>query len=888
MNKHFVYFLSFVFGLMMLSNTASAQYALSGTCGRRIQFNDDSTNLQWSVDTVQRVLTITGNGRMYDYDMDTKAPWYPWRNKIYVLSIGDGVTHIGSYAMYYLEQMDSIRWGNAVITIRENAFNHCTKLRNAIFPFNLESIESYAFYDCSNLRIVKTGNKLRTIGSYAFRYCSRIQTIDFGDAPVVIGNRSFYNSQSLKSLRGSRIKSIDNYAFYNCDSLECLFLGDSLLRINSCAFYGCHSLRGLHLPSTLTTIGGDCFAYAYVLDTITVDPANTIYNSNDNCNAVMQTSNNTLVLGCRRTIIPSLTLSIGSYAFCGCVGLQSVALPNGLVSIGNNAFNGCSSLLTVNLPNSVTTVDCDAFDNCSSLLNPIFNSKLFARLPHNYHGIYTIPESIEIVCCGAFRNCDNLTSVSVPLSVSAVKNYAFYDCDSLLSVTLPDSLASLGSYAFRNCRTLSSISIPSLVRRIESYTFENCSKLQNATLSDSLRTIDSYAFQNCTVLPSIVIPDKVTEINTFAFRYCSALTSITFPASLSRLGRGVIEGCTNLSTIIWNVKHSTISTDDTNHPFTGVRPQISNFVFGDSVRVLPGYLCYNMTNLTSLSLGCNMDSIGEKVFEGCRGIKTIYWNVRNYKDPIIYSKAPFYGIRDSVNSFIFGDSVQHIPAYICHGMSRLHKVYIPAKVSSIGDYAFRYLGVLDSISVDPANTHYDSRGGCNALMETSTNLLMLGCYKTQIPTNTQGIDAYAFRNVRNLPTVTLPPSVTFVGKEAFNGCVDLKNLTLSNNIGTINDYAFQDCDSLYGVTLPDSLWFIGLRAFANCSHIFRTSGYPRNDIYWHVLSYLRAMPEHHRLPQRSCLARFRHTCRGTLLQYTHRPSERLFFRARIYSSTARL
>ena len=945
MKKH--YFLTFLWVLLLIwtapATNVQAQ-ALSGSCGRRIHFNDDSTNLMWQVDTAQRVLTITGSGRMYDYDWDTKGPWHHWRNYIDRLVLPDGLTIIGTLAMYDLYRLDSIQWGSTVRIIRDEAFRECRGLTKLTLPISLDSILTRTFYACSsmqtmntgdglryigyeafngcyNLRTIHTGIDLRYIDGYAFSSCSSLQTVDFGDSPVTVGYSAFCYPNSLKTVTGNRIKSIGSSSFYNCNNLETLHLGDSITSIESWAFYSCSSLRNLHLPATLTNIyGGDCFAHSHVLDTITVDPGNPTFNSAGDCNAVMRTSDNTLVIGCRRTSIPSSTKKIGSHAFDGCTGLSSVALPSGVTTIENNGFSSCyslqsvslpigltymgnyafagcsslqsiilpegltslgsyvfsnctslqsivvpgslqslpyeafsycsglqsvtlqeglmyigsrafidcSSLQTVSLPNSVTSIDCDVFNGCSSLTQPIYNNKLFARLPMSYAGAYTIPDNIERICCTALHECNRLTSINCPPSVKSIGNYAFYSCDSLQSVTMPDSLNTLSTGAFEYCRSLTSINVPNMVTIIEPYTFHGCQNLQTVTLPDNLNSIGYQAFDNCRSLLSIIIPDPVVTINWRAFVYCSSLTSITFPANLTNLGENLLEGCTNLSTIIWNVRQSnSFSGYDYNHPFSGVRNQITTFTFGDSVQVLPGYLCYNMINLTSLSLGCNMDSIGEKVFDGCKNIKSIHWNARNFKDPKMYYETPFYSLRDSITTFTFGDSVRHIPAYLCHSMSLLHEVHIPKNVSSIGDYAFRYLGVLDSISVAPANIYYDSRGGCNALMETATNLLMLGCYKTQIPTNTEGIDACAFRNVRKLNTVNLPPSVTFIGKEAFNGCKDLKYLTLSKRIGAINDYAFQDCDSLYNITLPDSLWFIGLRAFANCSHI-QTITLPEN------------------------------------------------------------
>ena len=840
MNKHiYLSLIGGLFFLIMPAMRAHAQYPLYGYCGRETVYNNDSTNLFWQVDTTSRVLTITGVGRMFDYDTDTKAPWYPWRNYIERIVLPNGLTEIGTYAMYDLDRMDSIRWGGSLTTIRNHAFENCDILSHLFLPESLVTIKEYAFSYCNRLKRLQMGGKVEVIESMAFVPTDSIETIDFGNSPTNIGYSAFaypwWNSykNNLISIRAKKIKSIGSYAFFYCPNLVSLQLGDSIERIEGECFYHCSSLPSVHFPASLNYIEGSSFSYSYVLDTITVDPLNSAYNSDGNCNAVMRTSDNVLILGCKSTIIPSATTRIESYAFRGCIGLQtlnlpfnigsigvvafqdcsglqtvsfsdnltnieerafencnsltSLVLPEGLLHIGDHAFSLCTNLQSINVPNSVNSIDCHAFYECRKLTQPVYNNTLFARMPHNYSGTYTIPSHIQKVCCGAFHECDSITIVHIPNSVKEIGQETFLGCDNLQSITL----------------------------------------------SDSITNIPYRLFGDCYSLQSVVIPDAVTQIGSNAFDNCRSLSSLSFPANLTSIEYAIVDGCNKLTNITWNCKDARLAwifydnyyKDNIHnymwsyHPFYSIHQQITSFTFGDSVQVIPRYLCYGMENLTSLAFGYKVDSIEQDVFEGCQRVKSIHWNARNFKTPRLYVNAPFYPIRDSITSFAFGDSVRHIPAYLCHSMSGLHEVHIPKNVSSIGDFAFRYLGVLDSISVDPANTHYDSRGNCNALMETSSNLLMLGCYKTQIPANTQGIDACAFRNVRNLPTVTLPPSVTFIGKEAFNGCINLKNLTLSKNIGTINDYAFQDCDSLYNITLPDSLWYIGMRAFANCTHL---------------------------------------------------------------------
>ena len=797
--KH-IYFLCTCL-LLMSAGSLSAATAdpLEGVCGRRAQYNQDSTNLRWKVDTTAHTLTITGKGRMRDYDTDTKAPWYPWRNYIYQAIFRNGMTTVGSYAMYQLGKLTDIQWGNTETIIYNYAFYGCSSLPQLIFPASLTSICSFAFWQCSSLKSVQMGDKVKTVGQCAFWFCSNIETVDFGNSPATIDVQAFKPASSLVTIKSKRIKYIGGSAFDGCKNLINLQLGDSLERIDDLAFQNCNSLQSVHFPATLTyqDFFPTSFKYCYALDKITVDPANPKYDSRNNCNAVIRTADSTLVFGCAKTIIPAETKHIGANAFYSCIRLESLHLPENIISIGEQAFRGCLHLSSVYLPNSVTSIDCEIFLGCDALKTPVYNTTYFVFLPTDYEGTYTIPGTPKKVACGAFENCKKITSVQIPNSVTAVNGNAFMNCISLYLQPLPNELTFLGSSAFNGCSSLSSIIIPK-----------------------GINTIYASTFKGCSTLPSIIIPDAVTRIDESAFANCTSLKSITFPAELNYFGRQILESCKNLKDIIWNVRqYSSFNTDPTYDPFSGIRGQITDFTFGDSVRIIPANLCYNMTKLSAVSLGANIEKIGDNTFYGCKGIKSVHWNIRAYPDPQIYTQSAFYTLHDSITTFTFGDSVRHIPAYLCHSMNRLRQLRIPKNVSSIGKYAFRYVSALDSISVDKNNTDYDSRNDCNALMETSSDVLLLGCYKTQIPDDISGVGECAFRNVRKLNTVELPQTATFVGSEAFNGCHDLKDLTLSENIETIDDYAFQDCDSLTVITLPADLKQIGLRAFANCTQL---------------------------------------------------------------------
>lgn len=103
------------------------------------------------------------------------------------------------------------------------------------------------------------------------------------------------------------------------------------------------------------------------LTSIEVEEGNRIYDSRNQCNAIIRTEDNLLVSGCMNTIIPNSVKSIGGYAFFGCSNLKSIVFPNGLREIGAVAFQDCEKLEKVVIPNTVEVIGNDAFCNCMSL-----------------------------------------------------------------------------------------------------------------------------------------------------------------------------------------------------------------------------------------------------------------------------------------------------------------------------------------------------------------------------------------------------------------------------------------------------------------------------------------------------------------------------------------
>lgn len=556
-----------------------------GTCG---------DNVIWSLDE-DGLLTIEGEGDMYDYTASEDNPFYEKRIKNVV--VNQGVTSIGSYTFY-----DSVR------------------LKSIIIPAGLEIIGDHAFSGCTALMSVDISGSVYSIGANAFDGCIQLSTITLHEGTTSIGQSAFAGTAITVISLPEGLNIINDNLFSGCTALESIVVPDGITSIGSSAFNSCTSLKGITLPESLESIGDWAFVSCSSLTNVSF--SNNVFAIGEgafyNCSSL------------ETVILPENMTTVSNRVFYQCFSLKEIIIPEGVTSIGYDAFYGCTSLSEITIPKNVTAIGDNAFYNdlitvvvlCEppGKITDAFNGVAVIQYPcisdwtederalwhtdakwkviHNFGEVIPGTTTIECIDCGEIIDTnifeegacgDYLTwtldkkgtltisgTGEMPDYQEANAPYSEYS-ELINSIIIEKGVTKVGSYAFSGLSKASSVSLSNTISSVGNNAFKECNSIEEIHIDDlqsylSISFVGTYSHPNNTYnrynrrlnigspdkqfdmylggeqLKNITIPSNITIINELVFYGCS-IEKVDLHSGLRTIGWSAFRDCFSLTEI---------------------------------------------------------------------------------------------------------------------------------------------------------------------------------------------------------------------------------------------------------------------------------------------------------------------------------------------------
>ena len=563
----------------------------------------------------------------------------------------------------------------------------------------------------------------------------------------------------VKCVVNNGITKIPEELFLDCKGLIEIEISNSVTSIGRRAFYDCDSLSSIEIPNSITSIEDSAFKNCDNLSSIKIAKDNKIYDSRDNCNAIIKTETNELIIGCSNTKIPDSVTSIGEYAFCDCDSLSSIEIPNSVTSIGEYAFRNCDSLSSIEIPNSVTNISDYAFSNCSSL------------------GSVKIPEGVRSIGKYIFSGC-GLSSIEIPSSVTSIEKTAFWNCKRLVKIINNSSV----NYSFKN-------------NGIHDY-YDN-----------GYSDMGKWYLENTDII--------VTEISNGTAIYKRPEDRL-FTSGKWNCENGIVVGLAdNILTISGNGMMGTDVKNVIDNLICKSDKYKVKCIINNGITEIPENLFLDCKGLSEIEISNSVTNIGYKAFSGCSNLSSV-------EIPSSVTKIGFGAFLgcNSLNNIKILEGLTSIEKSAFSGCSSLIGIEIPSSVTNIGEDAFKNCNSLSCIKVAENNKVYDSRDNCNAIIMTETNELIKGCSNTKIPDSVTSIGYSAFEGCNSLTAIEIPNSVISIKADAFSDCSSLKSIEIPETVTRIMYGVVSGCNNLKSIKVAENNKVYDSRD--NCNAIIMT------------------------------------------------------------------
>lgn len=468
--------------------------------------------------------------------------------------------------------------------------------------------------------------------------------------------------------------------------------------------------------------------------------------------------------------LPSTLTSIGDYAFDCCTGLAQVTVPDSVTSIGKGAFFSCSRLKTATLPSSLKTLGDGAFFDCISLQS------------------ISLGDSVTSVGEFAFGNCSKLQSATIGSSLTEISNQMFLNCSSLKEIVIPNGVNTIGRKAFYKCASLSSVTIPDSVSVIMKEAFYGCSVLKS--ISTNAEVLGEQAFNYCTELKTLNLTGNIKSITKHTFYSCG-LSEVNIPSSVEKIEYGAF-ATSNLQRInVDNKNYTTVDgvvytkdmTEIICHP--GMKDDAEIFTIPDTVTTVAPYAFSNCYALKSVNFPESVEKIGEYAFENTSALEKIEIpNTVTYVGEGVFSNSNITELTVSgsvkeiprsafdncggLTTLTLGEGITKIDDFAFSECSSIENLELPASVKEVSPTAF-YITGIKSFSVNSLNENFTVEDGVLFTKDKKELVAYPPCKGDSaytIPDGTEKVDDYAMAMNSDVKYVTVPNSVSSIGKNA--------------------------------------------------------------------------------------------------------------------------
>ena len=753
------------------------------------------------------------------------------------VTIPSTVKEIGNYAFHKctaLTKVNILDSTECTLTIGANAFSYSGLSGELMIPSKVSTVYASAFESTPIAKLSIEEGSLTAIGEKAFMSCAELTEATIPANVLSIESKAFQScvklvkvklSEGLEAIKGT--VNYDNGAFSGCVMLESVTIPSTVKEIGNYAFHKCTALTKVNIldsEACTLTIGANAFSYSGLTGELKIpSKVSAVYASAFESTPIAKLSieagtltaiGERAFMSCAElteATIPGNVKSIESKAFQSCVKLVKVNLSEGLeaikgtVNYDNGAFSGCVMLESVTIPSTVKEIGNYAFHKCTALTKV---------------DILDSAECTLTIGANAFSYSGLTGELKIPSKVSAVYASAF-ESTPIAKLSIEEgALTAIGEKAFMNCAELTEATIPANVLSIESNAFQNCVKLVEVNLSEGLEAIkgtvnyDNGAFSGCVMLESVTIPSTVKEIGNYAFHKCTALTKVDILDStecMLTIGANAFSYSGLTGELKIPSKVSAVNTSAFENTLIAKLSIEEGALTAIGERAFMG-----CAELTEATIPANVLSIESKTFQNCMKLVKVNLSegLEAIKGTVNYDNGAFSGCV-MLESVTIPSTVKEIGNYAFHKCTALTKVDIldsEACTLTIGANAFSFSGLTGELKI-PSKV--------SAVYASAFESTPIGRLNIEAGALT-AIGERAFMSCAELTEATIPANVLSIESKAFQNCLKLVKVNLSEGLeaikGTVNfdNGAFSGCISLESVTIPSTVKEIGNYAFHSC------------------------------------------------------------------------